>query len=276
MSSINQQMGAREWAMLLGLALLWGGSFFFVEIAIDAVSPLAIVFLRIALAAIALWCFSLFIGLSIPRDRRIWMAFAVMAALNNVIPFSLIVWGQRDIGSALASILNAATPFLTVLVAGACLPDERMTPNKLIGVIIGFFGVAMVVGFSSVIHIGQNLIAQLTIIGAAFSYACARRVRPTVQTNASRSNRGCDRSGHDVQPCAPSIDARFWFRVAIAEHRVDGLASTRGSGALFYGARLHPVFPTAGKCWCHEFATRDVVDTVGRHGLGGSSARRVS
>lgn len=173
MSSINQQMGAREWAMLLGLALLWGGSFFFVEIAIDAVSPLTIVFLRVALAAIALWCFSVFFGLPIPRDRRIWMAFAIMAVLNNVIPFSLIVWGQRDVGSALASILNATTPFLTVLVAGVCLPDERMTPNKVVGVIIGFFGVALVVGGNGVIHIGENLMAQLAIIGAALSYACA-------------------------------------------------------------------------------------------------------
>ena len=173
MGSINQQMGAREWAMLLALALLWGGSFFFVEIAIDAVSPLAIVFLRVALAAIALWIFAAFIGRPIPRDRRIWAAFTVMAVLNNVIPFSLIVWGQRDVGAALASILNATTPFLTVLVAGACLPDERMTPNKVVGVIIGFFGVALVVGGNGVIHIGQNLIAQLAIIGAAFSYACA-------------------------------------------------------------------------------------------------------
>lgn len=173
MGSINQQMGAREWAMLLALALLWGGSFFFVEIAIDAVSLLTIVFLRVALAAIALWCFSVFIGLPIPRDRRIWMAFAIMAVLNNVIPFSLIVWGQRDVGSALASILNATTPFLTVLVAGVCLPDERMTPNKVVGVIIGFFGVALVVGGSGVIHIGENLMAQLAIIGAALSYACA-------------------------------------------------------------------------------------------------------
>lgn len=173
MGSINQQMGAREWAMLFGLALLWGGSFFFVEIAIDTVSPLAIVFLRVALAAIALWVFSAFIGLPIPRDRRIWAAFAVMAVLNNVIPFSLIVWGQRDVGSALASILNATTPFLTVLVAGACLADERMTPNKVIGVLIGFVGVALVVGGDSVMHIGQHLVAQLAIIGAAFSYACA-------------------------------------------------------------------------------------------------------
>ncbi|AWN15711.1 DMT family transporter [Salinisphaera sp. LB1] len=173
MGSIKQQMGGREWAMLLALALLWGGSFFFVEIAIGSVSPLAIVFLRVVLAAIALWCFSACAGVSIPRERPIWSAFAVMAVLNNVIPFSLIVWGQRDVGAALASILNATTPFLTVLVAGVCLPDERMAPNKVIGVMVGFFGVALVVGGNRVIDLGQDLMAQLAIIGAALSYACA-------------------------------------------------------------------------------------------------------
>lgn len=173
MGSINQQMGSREWAMLLALALLWGGSFFFIEIAIGSVSPLAIVLLRVALAAIALWVFSACVGVSIPRELRIWAAFAVMAVLNNVIPFSLIVWGQREVGAALASILNATTPLLTVLVAGACLPDERMVLNKVIGVIVGFFGVALVVGDTGVIHVGQDLTAQLAIIGAALSYACA-------------------------------------------------------------------------------------------------------
>ena len=173
MDSINQRMGAREWALLVALAILWGGSFFFVEIAIDAVSPLAIVFVRVALAAVALWVFSSVMGVSIPRGRAIWRAFAIMAVLNNVIPFSLIVWGQRDVGSALASILNATTPFLTVLVAGACLPDERMTTNRVIGVIIGFVGVVLVVGGHGVMHAGQNPAAPLAIIGAALSYACA-------------------------------------------------------------------------------------------------------
>ena len=173
MSAIKPRMGAREWAMLLALALLWGGSFFFVEIALDSVSPLTIVCLRVTLAAVALWFGSLLSGVRIPRDRRTWAAFAVMAVLNNVVPFSVIAWGQQQIGAALASILNATTPFLTILVAAVCLPDERITPNKVVGVVVGFFGVALVVGGNSAIHVGQDLMAQLAIVGAALSYACA-------------------------------------------------------------------------------------------------------
>lgn len=159
--------------MLVALSVLWGGSFFFVEVAVAVLPPLTIVFLRVGLAAIALWIFAFVTGLRPPRDPRIWSAFFLMGLLNNVVPFSLIVWGQTGIGAGLASILNATTPLFTVIVAGTLLSDERITSIKILGVIIGFVGVIVMIGSSALIHLGGHVAAQFAVLGAAISYAFA-------------------------------------------------------------------------------------------------------
>jgi len=165
-------MGLREWLMLILLSILWGGSFFFVGVAVIELPPLTIVTLRVGLAAIALWSIALAMGLQPPKDLKIWGAFLAMGLLNNVLPFSLIVWGQTQIASGLASILNAATPIFTVVVAGLLLPDERITPLKLAGVIIGFVGVVVMIGLPALSDSG-SLLAQMAIIAATVSYAFA-------------------------------------------------------------------------------------------------------
>ncbi len=119
-------MGPTDWALLLSLSLLWGGSFFFVGVAVTALPPLFIVFVRVALAALVLWATVLILGLKVPRTGKVWGAFAMMGALNNAIPFALIVWGQTGIASGVAAIQNATTPVLTVLLA-AILAVEPMT-----------------------------------------------------------------------------------------------------------------------------------------------------
>ena len=171
-SSINTSMGAREWAMLLTLSGLWGGSFFFVGVVVTDLPPLTIVTLRVGLAALALWSIALVMGLRPPRNLGVWIAFFGMGLLNNVIPFSLTVWGQTHIASGVASILNATTPLFTVIVAGLLLPDERATPMKLIGVVVGFGGIVVMFG-SSTLGGGENALAQIAVVGAALSYAFA-------------------------------------------------------------------------------------------------------
>ncbi len=171
-SSINTSMGAREWIMLIVLSILWGGSFFFVGVAVTELPPLTIVTLRVGLAAIALWSIALVMGLRPPKSVKIWIAFLGMGLLNNVMPFVLIVWGQTQIASGLASILNAATPIFTVVVAGILLPDERMSPLKLAGVAVGFIGVVVMIGLPA-IGGGGSLLAQVAIIAATLSYAFA-------------------------------------------------------------------------------------------------------
>lgn len=159
--------------MLLLLSLLWGGSFFFIELVISDFTPLMIVFLRVSLAAITLWGIILIRKIPIPKKTEIWQAFVIMGVLNNVIPFSLIVWGQLHIASGLASIFNATTPLFTVVIAGLFLSDEKPTPMKLIGVGIGFIGAILMIGPSALDGIGTATIAQIAILAAAISYAFA-------------------------------------------------------------------------------------------------------
>lgn len=115
-----------------------GWIFLFVGVAVAELPPLTIVTLRVGLAAITLWIIVLFMGLSLPKSPNVWVAFLIMGLLNNVIPFSLIVWGQTHIASGLASVLNATTPLFGVIVVGLLLVDERATAMKLVGVAVGF------------------------------------------------------------------------------------------------------------------------------------------
>lgn len=167
------RMGSLEWALLVALSLLWGGSFLFVGIAVAEVPPFTIVLVRVALAAAALWVFLAVTGRAGPKGRAQWSACLVMGVLNNAIPFSLIVWGQTAIASGLASILNATTPIFTVLVAHWLTADERLTPARGMGVALGFAGVAVMIGGAALGGLGQAVAAQVAILGAALAYAFA-------------------------------------------------------------------------------------------------------
>ncbi|MBT3437179.1 MAG: DMT family transporter [Oceanospirillaceae bacterium] len=173
-SIINTSMGAREWLMLIVLSVLWGGSFFFVAVAVAEIPTLTIVTLRVGLAAVTLWVIALIMGLRPPKSIKIWLVFMAMGLLNNVIPFSLIVWGQTHIASGLASVLNATTPLFGVVVAGLLLADERATPMKLVGVVAGFMGVLVMIGMPNMDVSSQGAtLGQMAILIAALSYAFA-------------------------------------------------------------------------------------------------------
>lgn len=172
-SKIHASMTVSEWFMLLTLSLLWGGSFFFVGVLVDELPPLTIVVLRVGLAAVVLHLYLLFKGNPISGGIRVWATFFAMGLLNNAIPFSLIVWGQTHIASGLASILNATTPIFTVVVAHVLTQDERLTPARLGGVVAGFAGVAVLMGPQFLSGLGEHVLAQAAILGAALSYACA-------------------------------------------------------------------------------------------------------
>lgn len=167
------RMGTAEWMLLLGLSVLWGGSFFFAKVAVAEVPPLTLVFLRVAIAAFALHVVVRATGLSMAVGWSVWAAFFGMGVLNNLIPFSLIFWGQQQIGAGLAAILNATTPLFTVLVAHALTANEKATGLRLAGVLTGLGGVAFMVGPEALSGLAANLSAQLACIAAAVSYAFA-------------------------------------------------------------------------------------------------------
>lgn len=166
-------MGFTEWSLLIILSLLWGGSFFFVGVAVKALPPFTIVTLRVGLAAVALYVFVLASGRRMPADARIWVAFFGMGFMNNVTPFCLIVWGQTHIASGLASILNATTPLFSVMVAHWFTRDEKLTPGRLAGVAMGFTGVVVIIGHDVLHDLGTHSLAQFAVLGAAISYSCA-------------------------------------------------------------------------------------------------------
>ena len=166
------KMTARSWAMLALLSFLWGCSYFLIEIALE-LPVLLLVAVRIMLAAVVLWAYVLLRGEQIPKQLSVWTAFLVMGLLNNVIPFSLIVWGQTEITSSLASILNATTPLFAVLIAAVWLRDEPVTPAKIIGVVIGFVGVSVMIGPGALTEIGGEVLAEIAVVCAGLSYACA-------------------------------------------------------------------------------------------------------
>jgi len=172
-TAIHKAMTPLEWGMLLALSLLWGGSFFFVGVAVTELPPFTIVLLRVALAAAVLWLIIKVTGLKMPATAGLWSSFFGMGILNNLIPFSLIVWGQTHIAIGLASILNATTPLFTVVVAHYLTSDERMTGGRMFGVIAGLAGVAVMMGPAALKEIGVNLLAQAAVLAAALSYAFA-------------------------------------------------------------------------------------------------------
>lgn len=166
-------MGPVEWALIILLSVIWGGAFFFAEIALNDVTPFGIVFARVCGAAIVLFVILCCLGLALPRTWAGWKPYFVMGFLNNAVPFCLIVWGQTTIASGLASILNATTPLFTVVIAHALTEDERLTLSKFLGVLVGLAGVVIMLGADLLSGLGGQVFAQLAILGAAISYGFA-------------------------------------------------------------------------------------------------------
>ena len=166
-------MKPAEWGMLILLSIFWGGSFFFVEIALRDFQPFTVVFLRVSLAALILVGVVYIRGQRMPASLKAWGAFLVMGVLNNAIPFSLIVWGQTRIDSGVASILNATTPIFTVILAHLLTSDERLTLRKFLGVLIGFLGVYIMMKPELKDGFSWRGLGQIAVLGAAVSYGFA-------------------------------------------------------------------------------------------------------
>lgn len=168
-----QTMTLKAGVLLILLAAVWGSTFFFAEIVLTEVPPLTITLHRVLLSVPLIALVLLIKRLPIPRQPRIWGAYLVMGALNNAIPFSLIFWGQTQIDSGLASILNATTAMFGAVVAGLVLKDEPLTKNKLLGAGLGIAGVAFIMGPSALVDFNPASLAQIAVLGATLSYAFA-------------------------------------------------------------------------------------------------------
>ena len=172
-AQIDTTMKPTEWALLILLALVWGGSFFFNAVAVAALPPFTVVFARVFLAALILLAVLPVVGIKMPKEPRIWWAFLVMGLINNAIPFTLIVWSQIHIASGLAAILNATTPLFTVLVAHMATSDERLTKGRVLGVILGFVGVITLIGLDGMAAENTKTLAIFAVLAGALVYGVA-------------------------------------------------------------------------------------------------------
>jgi drug/metabolite transporter (DMT)-like permease len=170
---IRTVMNRGDWLILAILAVIWGGAFFFIGVAVRHVPPLTYVWLRLTIAAAAMWFYLYVKGQKLGLPREVWTSILLLALLNNALPFTLFGWGQTHIASGLASILNATTPIWGVVVAHFLTHDERMTPRKIAGVLLGFGGVATMIGPSLLSSLGTSALAQVACVTASLSYALA-------------------------------------------------------------------------------------------------------
>lgn len=161
----------RDYAMLLLLASIWGASFLFIKIAVDTIPPLTITAGRISLAAVILFTAMKFAGQQRPKGLRVWALIAGAALFGNVLPFTLISWGETNVDSGLAAILMAIMPLSTLILAHFFTEDEPLTLRKIIGLIVGFSGIIILIGPSAIQNLGAQLLAQLAIALGAVCYS---------------------------------------------------------------------------------------------------------
>src|SRR5215475_3691309 len=156
MTSKDASIDARDWSLLGLLSILWGGSFFFNGVVLRELPPFTVVFLRVTLAALMLLPLLRLYRIRFPSGLSGWMPFVAIGLFNNVLPFSLIVVGQTNIPSGLASILNATTPLFTVVVM-AIAGEEKLSARRVAGVILGLIGVAILHGDALGFETGQSV-----------------------------------------------------------------------------------------------------------------------
>ncbi len=164
-------MDGQDWSLLILLSVLWGGAFFFSGVAVKELPPLTVVLARVSLAAFSLLPLFWYFGHSMPKTFSGWLPFFGMGLLNNVLPFGFLFFGQTLITVGLSSIINAMTPLFTVLVM-AMFREERLTAYRVIGVLLGVVGVAVLRGVDGPIDGVQTLGIGLCLAGA-LSYGFA-------------------------------------------------------------------------------------------------------
>ena len=203
-------MRTTDWLLLVLLSVLWGGSFFFAAVAVREIPPLTLVLARVALAAALLAPLARLLGLSLPRGVAAWRPYVVLALLNNLVPFSLIFYGQTHIASGLASVLNATTPLFTLVVA-RIFAGEPLTAARLGGVLLGMAGVGVLIGPNALSADAAGVLGMLCVLGAALSYGLSalwmRRLKGTPPLVSAQAQLMC--STAMLMPVAGLAD-RFW------------------------------------------------------------------
>jgi drug/metabolite transporter (DMT)-like permease len=162
---------AAEFALLLLLATLWGGSYSFIKLGVATIPPITLIAARTAIAGILLLTIMHARGLRMPRDAATWRRFLFQACLNSVIPWTMIAWGERSLDAGLATILNSTSPIFTFFLTFAITRHETLSVRKLFGVLAGLAGICLIVGVQALNGLGEQLVAEIATVMAAVCYA---------------------------------------------------------------------------------------------------------
>ena len=171
-------MKPKDWAAFLFLTFVWGASFYWIKIAVRDIGPVSLVAFRLAFGLIGLVAFFPILKPRMPREGRVWVYLAVLGLTSSAVPWFLISWAETTIDSAIASVLNGTVPLFTMIVAHFALHDEKVTPGRVLGLLLGFGGVVVLslrpTGTGDAVspaHSSMTVLATGAMLLATFSYA---------------------------------------------------------------------------------------------------------
>jgi drug/metabolite transporter (DMT)-like permease len=170
MSDMTPKLDGRAWVYLIVLALLWSLSFIFIKVGAAEIPVLTLVLLRVGIAALVLNAVVIASGRRYPAQPQMLARYLVMGLLNNVLPFALIVYATARLGAGAASILNATAPIFALIVAHVATRDEKITPGKLTGILLGVCGVAAMTGPQALAGLGGEILPVAAMLAATFCY----------------------------------------------------------------------------------------------------------
>lgn len=242
-------MSGKNWAKFLLLGILWGSAFLWIKIALQETHPFLLVAIRLGLGVLTLLGVVLFLRPEWPRTLRQWLPMLIFGITNTAIPYMLISWGERNVDSAVASVLNSTTPLFTMLIANFFLQDDKLNLNRVAGLSVGFLGILVLLSRSLMAGSRNSLVGQGAILLAAICYAI----------NAVFARKTTGGFSPVIQAFVPliSADAALWLVVLTGVHPLQfpqhpltwmallwlGIFST-GIAFVLYFSLLHSVGPT--------------------------------
>jgi drug/metabolite transporter (DMT)-like permease len=234
----SPKLDSTGWALIGILSILWGGAFFLIEVGLRSYPPMTLVLMRLALAVPPMWLAMRLMGQSLPRDLRAWGLLTVVGALNCALPFALFFWGQQYLDSGYASILNATTPLWGVITAHFLTSDEKATPARVIGVLVGLAGIIVMVGPEAMKGLSNNLLAQIACLVSTVFYSFAaiygRRLSQTALTPMAVATGQTITATLLMIPIVLFVDQPWTLAVPSMESTLAGLTLALFSTALAY------------------------------------------
>lgn len=159
--------------LLILLSTLWGASYTFIRVGVETIPPVTLIAARTLIAGLLLIVWMSVSGVAMPGSWVIWKRLFVQAFLNSVIPFTLIAWAEQYVEAGVATILNSTAPVFVFFVTWFLTKHEAVTTRKLVGVIAGLLGICLIIGFSALNGLGDQVLPQLAIVAATICYAGA-------------------------------------------------------------------------------------------------------